>query len=370
MLLVPINSAYSNIGIQIENKPIITSNRGNTLYVGGNGLGNYTNIQDAVNNASDGDTVFVYDDSSPYYENVVIYKPINLIGEDKNSTIIGRIYGDNINVAADWVNISGFTIQDGEWGIDINYSNHTNITDNKILNNIRGIEYFFSNNNTLKSNIIMYNEIGVTLGVSNYNTIKNNKILQNKEDGIGSISSSNNIFEFNNISNNFEGLFFYKSNSSLFTHNIISNNGYGFLFFLYCKNNKIISNNIINNTRGLLFWENTSNNLIYHNNLVNNEYNVKDNCYNIWDDGKYGNYWSDFKERYPDAIPKFLKPWMWNTPYEIPGGSNKDNCPLVNQWPKSKSKDIPNNKAISSSPLLRFLERYPLLNRLIDTFVK
>ncbi len=40
---------------------------GNTLYVGGDGPGNYTKIQDAINNASDGDTVFVYDDSSPYY---------------------------------------------------------------------------------------------------------------------------------------------------------------------------------------------------------------------------------------------------------------------------------------------------------------
>jgi hypothetical protein len=31
----------------------------NTLYVGGNGQGNYTRIQDAINNASYGDTVFV-----------------------------------------------------------------------------------------------------------------------------------------------------------------------------------------------------------------------------------------------------------------------------------------------------------------------
>ena len=41
---------------------------GNTLYVGGSGPGNYTRIQDAIDNASDGDTVFVYDDSSPYFE--------------------------------------------------------------------------------------------------------------------------------------------------------------------------------------------------------------------------------------------------------------------------------------------------------------
>ena len=39
---------------------------GNTLYVGGSGEGNYTKIQDAINNASDGDTVFVY--NGTYYE--------------------------------------------------------------------------------------------------------------------------------------------------------------------------------------------------------------------------------------------------------------------------------------------------------------
>jgi len=41
---------------------------GSTLYVGGSGPNNYTSIQDAINDASDGDTIYVYDDSSPYHE--------------------------------------------------------------------------------------------------------------------------------------------------------------------------------------------------------------------------------------------------------------------------------------------------------------
>ena len=55
---------------------------GNTLYVGGSGPGNYSRIQYAINNASDGDTVFVFDDSSPYFENLIIDVSINLIGEN------------------------------------------------------------------------------------------------------------------------------------------------------------------------------------------------------------------------------------------------------------------------------------------------
>ena len=37
-----------------------SASRGNWLYVGGSGPGNYTKIQDAIDNASDGDTLFVY----------------------------------------------------------------------------------------------------------------------------------------------------------------------------------------------------------------------------------------------------------------------------------------------------------------------
>jgi hypothetical protein len=44
------------------------------LYVGGTGEGNYSRIQDAIDDAVDGDTVFVYDDSSPYYEHIRINK--------------------------------------------------------------------------------------------------------------------------------------------------------------------------------------------------------------------------------------------------------------------------------------------------------
>ncbi|RLF45340.1 MAG: hypothetical protein DRN29_06910, partial [Thermoplasmata archaeon] len=81
ILLIPFISA--------ENE-ILSSNdlNGNILYVGGSGTGNYSRIQDAIDDANDGDTIFVYSNSSPYYEHIIINKSINLVGENKNTTII------------------------------------------------------------------------------------------------------------------------------------------------------------------------------------------------------------------------------------------------------------------------------------------
>ena len=47
---------------------------GTTLFVGGSGPGNYSSIQAAIDDANPGDTVFVYSDSSPYYEQITVDK--------------------------------------------------------------------------------------------------------------------------------------------------------------------------------------------------------------------------------------------------------------------------------------------------------
>ena len=110
----------------------------NTLYVGGSGPGNYTKIQDAINNATSGDTIFVY--SGIYYENVIIDKSINLIGKDRNTTIIdGRNSSDVVYVTADWIKINNFTIQNCSHdrynaGVKI-VSDHNSIEGNKIIRN-------------------------------------------------------------------------------------------------------------------------------------------------------------------------------------------------------------------------------------------
>jgi hypothetical protein len=84
---------------------------GNIRYVGGSGPGNYSIIQDAINDANDGDMVYVYEDSSPYFESIIISESIYLVGEDKNTTVIdGGKNRDVILVFSDMTQINGFTI--------------------------------------------------------------------------------------------------------------------------------------------------------------------------------------------------------------------------------------------------------------------
>jgi hypothetical protein len=83
---------------------------GGTLYVNKTGSDRaYTNIQDAIDNARYGDTVYVY--PGTYFENLRVKKIINLTGEGYyNTKINGNGFGDVISVSEDWVNISGFTV--------------------------------------------------------------------------------------------------------------------------------------------------------------------------------------------------------------------------------------------------------------------
>jgi len=163
LCLVP---TYSGI---IVSKPFIAGSNGETLYVGGEGPGNYTHIQDAIDNASDGDTVCVYDDSSPYNENVLVYKSINLIGEDRNTTIIdGNKAGNAVEITANEVNISEFTILNyGDEAIDI-LSDNAHISRNNLGPNLSGfsgygIRLYQSYGNIISDNYISNTFTGINI---------------------------------------------------------------------------------------------------------------------------------------------------------------------------------------------------------------
>jgi len=75
------------------------------------GPGDFSTIQEAVNASNSGDTILVR--AGTYHENVVVSKPVSLIGESRETTIIDGNGGDVFYVAGDNVTVSDFTIQSG-----------------------------------------------------------------------------------------------------------------------------------------------------------------------------------------------------------------------------------------------------------------
>ena len=279
-------SIYPSSAFEMVKKnvnPLISN--GNTLYVGGSGPGNYTKIQDAINNAYDGDTVFVYDDSSPYYENVRIYKPINLKGENKDTTIIdGNKLDFVIFITSPEVNISGFTIRNSKTGEDINsgilvWSSYNAITifGNNIVNNYNGIVFKSGKRNIISNNNISNNKYyGIQNLYGYYSYINNNIIKSNGESGI-SISGKFNIISNNKIvSNNRDGITFSadyidnpKRNYLIYKNEINSNKNYGIDGYSWYSS--IIKNNIQNNGKYGLRIRWGGNNSIISNNFIGNK---------------------------------------------------------------------------------------------------
>jgi len=330
--------SVSSTGFNLE-KQSTTPLNGKTLYVGGSGPNNYTKIQDAIDDASDGDTVFVYNDSSPYvpYEGLEIDKSINLIGEDRNTTIIkGGGYGNLANITANWVNISEFTIillgymgiyirsnnntinntninsvvDNGTYGLYLYYSSYNIIINNNISDIWFGIYLSSSNKNHIMDNSFFNSGIGVSH--SYQNVVSNNKVnckplvfLENKSDmvidnagqvilincdnftiqnqklcnttyGIELWNSDNCHINRNNLSSNWFGIYLFTSkNTSIAYNNISSNIGNG-LELYHSRNNTIKNNNIHNNGESGIYLNNFCNNtLISGNNISsNNEYGI------------------------------------------------------------------------------------------------
>ncbi len=326
---------------------IVEASGGSILYVGGTGGGNYSTIQEAIDAASPGDTVFVY--SGTYYENIIINKTINLIGEDKDATIINGSGLDNvISVKVDWVNITSFTIigsGTSSWhnhGIELYEANNCSILNINCVGNGGGILLYQSSENIIKNNDIFNNTFGISIG-SYY--VKNNKIMFNNifnnSNGIlicnptmpgpGKKANSGHLIYQNCIYNNSKGIFLNVmdagsiddveiASNSIFSNDIgiefenrgwrifntiisncsIENNRVGILMDQIYWSNFIISNNFVNNNEYGIELNNSVFNYILQNNLINNNnggFQGFDNLgANFWNDSypSGGNYWSDY----------------------------------------------------------------------------
>jgi nitrous oxidase accessory protein NosD len=207
-----------------------------TIYVDDSGGADYTSIQDAIDNASDGDTIFVY--NGTYYGNLDIDESINLVGESNKNTII-KTKGDgdiNPSILFPWY----FNVTGEIWC-------HSSVS----INGFRFDDFcleLLKSNNTIFDNIFNSSSI-LIYGADN---IISNNIIINNTDDMGLIvfeprsNISGNIFE-----NNRYGLLLTQD-GHVVSNNVFSQNEYGFLLYPFS---------------GLMWYEKPSGNVIVMKNL-------------------------------------------------------------------------------------------------------
>ncbi len=250
LCLLLVVSIFTIIEITTEFVGVV---RGATLYVNETGVGAYDKIQDAIDNASVGNTVYVY--NGTYYENVIVSKTINLTGMDMKTTIIdGGGSGDIVYVSSNYVNITGFTMLNSgtnSAGIQLDSVNMCRLMNNNLSDNYYGIHLTMSANNDINNNTCFMDERGIYLENSDNNTLFNNNLLEN------TISTGSGI----RLS--------VSSNNTIINNNLYSNLGWGITIYRASKNN-ITNNSISTNNRGGLLIDDSTDTLVTSNEFINN----------------------------------------------------------------------------------------------------
>ena len=190
-----------------------------------NGVADCTSIQEAINNAKDGDTILVH--SGVYYENVVVDKLVTLMGIGQPVVDAGE-KGDAIRLTADGITLAGFNATTYGWGTTVIKvtSNNNSLLNNTCFN--RGfdenlwdysIDLTNSSNNSLSNNNYC---TGISLQNSNNNHISNNTCSNNRRGGIRIRYSNNNKLIGNALVES--GLFIWGDSVSNYTQEIDTSN--------------------------------------------------------------------------------------------------------------------------------------------------
>ena len=308
-----------------------------TIIVNASGAGDHTQIQLAIDDANDGDTIYVQ--AGIYHEDLVINKTLNVLGDGTEKTFISGVeYQDVVVISGESVNISGFNITHGSYdlcaGIRLDGSLNTTISDCYVTGVERGVSayplcYFFKiqnctftkngkaidlyggcSFNSIRDNTIFDNALGIEI-YSGQKTCTSNRIINNtfhsqRLSAISLESSNDNVIFQNNISNSKIGFELFDSDLNVIAHNII-----------YRSTGPSIR--ILNDSHG---------NTIHHNTFIDNnlgDIQALDNgMNNSWNTSSEGNFWSDLIEPDDDFDG------IVDAPYNLAGDAlAQDHHPLV-----------------------------------------
>jgi parallel beta-helix repeat protein len=239
------------------------------------GVADFRTIQEAIDYARAGDTIYVY--GGTYLEHLTINKSISLTGEDDDTTFIdGEGTGVVIYVTGEDVSITGFTIQNGEYGIFCDESVSTTITYNTITNYVYGLYNNRTTGGYVAYNTITIGENGIVTIWAHNDAIRYNTISYNTVYGAKDFNSQlKNCFNWNHFHHNYVA-YYYDPDPPLetleFDGNIIEDNYIG-IKVAEASTVSITNNTIIRNEYGIY--------------LINASPNI---LFNYISDAKYGIY--------------------------------------------------------------------------------
>jgi nitrous oxidase accessory protein NosD len=302
----------------------------------------YPTLQAAVSAAGPYDTVSVRE--GVYAENIIINKPLALLGEDRETTIIdGGGSGNVVHITASHVVVSGITVRNGKYGVEIQSGlpiHHVTLKDMIVTLNTdygifsrntggyhvvedciishNGVSGFYAHQfskSIIRNCEIFANGLGIQVGWSWYTIIEGNKIHHNRDSGIEIDSCYHSTTERN--------LFYANENE-------------GITFSYISSRNTIKENILFRNGDGIgegLWWDGFGEHRIYHNDVIDNQNQIsgRRNSVNFqyWDNGypSGGNYWSDYRGE--DANHDGIG----DSPHRLIGEA-RDNFPLMKPWNK------------------------------------
>ncbi len=228
---------------------------GETITVFADGGADYENIQDAIDNATIGDTIRVYEGT--YYENVVVNKRLKLVGNGSEESIIhGGGTGDVVYITADRVNMSRFGVtgsgdQQFDSTIKVDEADNVQISMNKCWNNENGIFIESSDNCLIRDNTCSNSTgDGIYLSWSEGCTVENNTLYKTGVDIVDGRYLENwvtNDFGTNNTVNG-KPLYFYQNVTTGFTVPA----GAGQVILINCTDMAVENQNCSDGSLGIL----------------------------------------------------------------------------------------------------------------------
>jgi len=206
-----------------------------------------------------------------------------------------------------------------EWGLSFGDGSNCSIINNIFDNTLYAITVAYTSKNTIANNYIEKSENAIAIGFEGrWNKILNNTI-KNSDLGL-LINGYWNWIMNNTFCGNVEGIQSLWGNTNLFKGNVFEKNKYA-MDLIWCTSNEIVWNIFQNNNYSIISWG--EKNKIHHNFFIDNLHRAYDFYKNSWDDGREGNYWSDYRgfDINGDGIGEL--------PYKIKIGLNFDRHPLM-----------------------------------------